>query len=211
MFRRQYITSFAAAMLMLCNASSAYAKSDVVSYLVVRQPVSQFFEQLERDTGVHIDASKYIPGVITNMRLSGSVEAVISQLSQEFGFHWFSFNNIVYVSLTSESKMRLVRLKDVSSADAMRALSEVGLASDRFPIIEAAQGKAIALTGPPKLLGLSEAIIESLIPESPDVVEVAVPPLSVPPLSVPAFVPRVAEKKARGLVLYRGTSWQVRN
>ena len=65
--------------------------------------------------------------------------------------------------------MRLVRLGDVPSDVAKAVLAESGLMSDRFPVADAAQGTAVALTGPPKLLGLSEAVIEAVVVE-PDIV-----------------------------------------
>lgn len=191
---------------LLCGISSAQARSEAVSYLVLKQPVPQFFEQLERDTGVHFDVSGSIPGTIIDKRLAGNVETIVAQLSRQFGFHWFTFNDTIYISPASDSRIRLVRLNQVSSADARRALKEVGLTDDRFPITDAANGKALALTGPAKRLGLSEAIIESLAPETPDKDEVVAMPAVAPTVVTAPSAPYQAKQKIPSLVLYRGTS-----
>lgn len=145
------------------------ASETELSYLVVRQPIVQFLSQLERDTGLQIDATESVNGLIADMRLDGEIAEILSQLSQRFDLQWFAFNGVHYVSAQSEARMRLVRLGDVPSDVAKAVLAESGLMSDRFPVADAAQGTAVALTGPPKLLGLSEAVIEAVVVE-PDIV-----------------------------------------
>lgn len=187
---------------MVAGPASATTQASEQAYYVVRQPVSQFLDQLEQDTGVQIDVSARIPGTIIATSVEGDVEAVLSTLSRRFGFHWFFFNNVYYISPVSEGEMRLVRLNDISSAMAQQALADAGLLSDRFPVIEAAQGKAIALTGPPKMLALSEAIIESLVPDAPT-------PLSPQAPSPTKSAAAQQEQERDTLLLYRGTSLSV--
>ncbi|MEP3847594.1 MAG: hypothetical protein ABJM43_19795 [Paracoccaceae bacterium] len=164
----------AAFIMQVGVASPVLAQTEMkadtqLSYLIVHQPLVQFLSQLERDAGVQIDATESVNGMITDMRVDGDVGAVLTQLSQRFDLQWFAFNGVHYVSDQSEARMRLVRLGDVPSDVAKAALADSGLMSDRFPVADAAQGTAVALTGPPKLLGLSEAVIESVVIE-PDVV-----------------------------------------
>lgn len=133
------------------------------AYYVVNQPLVQFLEQLERDSDRQIDTTESVHGIVRSARLSGDVEQILTTLSRRFDLEWFGFNGVYYVSAETESRMRLVRLGDMPMGVARDALAQSGLKSDRFPIAEAAQGTALALTGPPKLLGLSEAVIESVV------------------------------------------------
>lgn len=187
----------------------AAVQAETHAYFIVRQPVAQFIEQLENDGGVQIDMSVRIQGMITNMRVGGDVEAILSLLSRRYGFHWFAFNNVFYVSPVSDARMRLVLLNGISSKAALQALAEAGLASDSFPITETSGGKALALTGPPKLLALSEAIIESLEPEVSESATASATVNVIAPAS-PSIRPRPVQPVQRDtLRLYRGTSLSV--
>ncbi|MEL6839964.1 MAG: hypothetical protein AAFP85_11780 [Pseudomonadota bacterium] len=139
---------------------------DALSYFVVNQPIVDFFEQMERDSGVQIDTTESVRDVVRTLRLSGDVEQILTTLARRFDLEWFGFNGVYYVSAETESRMRLIRLGDVPVEVAKDALAQSGLTSDRFSISQAAQGTALALTGPPKLLGLSEAVIESVVVET---------------------------------------------
>ena len=74
------------------------ASETELSYLVVRQPIVQFLSQLERDTGLQIDATESVNGLIADMRLDGEIAVFLSQLSQRFVPQWFAFNGVLYVS-----------------------------------------------------------------------------------------------------------------
>ncbi len=141
-----------------------------LSYMVVRQPLTQFLVQLGRDAGIQIVVSGGVKGEIEVTWLEGEPLAILQNLAARYDMEWFAFNNVIYVSDASESLMRLVRLGEISAAAAQDALGTAGLLSDRFMVSETAQGTALALTGPPKLLGLSEAVIESLM-VAPEVVQ----------------------------------------
>ncbi|WP_296426759.1 hypothetical protein [Yoonia sp.] len=141
-----------------------------LSYMVVRQPLTQFLVQLGRDAGIQIVVSGGVKGEIEVTWLEGEPLAILQNLAARYDMEWFAFNDVIYVSDASESLMRLVRLGEISAAAAQDALGAAGLLSDRFMVSETAQGTALALTGPPKLLGLSEAVIESLM-VAPEVVQ----------------------------------------
>jgi len=141
-----------------------------LSYMVVRQPLTQFLVQLGRDAGIQIVVSGGVKGEIEVTWLEGEPLAILQNLAARYDMEWFAFNDVIYVSDASESPMRLVRLGEISAAAAQDALGAAGLLSDRFMVSETAQGTALALTGPPKLLGLSEAVIESLM-VAPEVVQ----------------------------------------
>lgn len=204
---KRFASSFALGMSLFGATVAVPLEAKDHAYYVLRQPVVQFLKQLEQDAGVQIDLSSRIPGTIIETRVDGDPDAILDTLSRRFGFHWFIFNNIYYVSPSSESEMRLMRLNGISSEKARQALADAGLINSRFQVVEAAQSQALVMTGPPKLLALSEAIIETLVPEAPASETPAPTRTIVSQLPAPAGDVSPAEEDA--LLLYRGTSLSV--
>ncbi len=152
----------------------AQDQSDALTleYMVLDQGVPEFLALLAHDAGRRVNVSKVVSGQITKLHLEGSVEEVISQLSIAYDLDWFSFNDVTYVSSKKEATSRMVRLGYLPIETAREALFDLGLPFDRYGIRDAAQGTALALSGPPQLLGFAEATIESL-PDATDPPQVA--------------------------------------
>ena len=131
-------------------------------YYVVAQRVSDFAALLSRDTGTRILLSPKVRGRIEGVRLTGSLGEILDALAAARGLDWFEYNGAVHVSTRDETATRLVRLGDLPAAAARAELERMGLPMERFAVREAASGTAIALSGPPGLLGLAEAAIESM-------------------------------------------------
>ncbi len=133
-------------------------------YFVVNQQLPAFLILLGRDAGIKIDTSRLVRGTVRGKNYDGGHVVIIDQIARDFDLDWFEFNGVYYLSARSETVNRLIRLGNLSQDRVRDALTEAGLASKGFPIQSAADGTALALSGPPKLLGLSEAVIESIPP-----------------------------------------------
>lgn len=133
-----------------------------LDYFVVSQRVTHFLPLLSRDSGIRIEMTESVRGDLSKIRLRGSPEDVIAEISSRLNLDWFDFNGVYYLSSKAESTTRLIRLGETSLVAAREALTEAGLNYDRFAFRTASGGSAIAISGPPKLLGMSEALIESL-------------------------------------------------
>lgn len=143
-----------------------------LEYMVLDQSVPDFLALVAHDTGRRVAVSEKVAGRIIKLHVEGSVEEVISQLAAGYDLDWFSFNDVTYVSSKKEATSRMVRLGYLSVDTARKALSDLGLPFDRYGIQDAAEGTALALSGPPQLLGFAEATIESL-PDATDPPQVA--------------------------------------
>lgn len=149
------------------SAQSPMTADAEISYHVVRQSLGQMLTEIARDTGVSIDVSDDVRAMIENTSLTGSLEQVLDQLALRYELEYFYFNGVYYISSRSETHVRLYRLGNLSQDLAFEALEESGLNFARFPATLVASGTAIALTGPRKLLGLREAVLDSVTaPES---------------------------------------------
>lgn len=135
-----------------------------VDYMVLNQQLPDFVDMLARDTGTRIEMTQKVRGDLVRQRIRGSLDAVLDQLAVDHDLDWFAFNGSYHLSNRSETATRLVRLGAIPAPVARAALAEAGLLTDRFPLREAANGTVVILSGPPRLLGLSEGLIESLAP-----------------------------------------------
>ncbi len=151
----------------------AQQQKPAVDYLVVNQRVEDFLIEFARDNGLRVDITGSIRDRITGRRLRGEIEDVFNQIGRAHSLDWFLFNGIYYVSPRDQATTRMTRLGDLDIEDAMRALAASGLVMDRYPVTQAAERSALALSGPPKFLALAEAVIESVPSKTPEAREVS--------------------------------------
>lgn len=135
---------------------------DVEDYLVLNQPVAAFLEMLARDRDVRLTLTDRVRGTIAGMRLSGSVSEILDNLAEAHALDWFAFNGVIHVSARGEATTRLIRLGDLDSDHAIDILDEAGLALDRYPVRATAERSTVAISGPPRMLAVAEAVIESI-------------------------------------------------
>ena len=172
--------------VMLTLAEGVAAQSPVAEtfdYLVIRQESSALFEALARDLGLRLDLSDGVHGTLSDRRLTGTRDEVLEAATIDLGLDWFIFNGVLYVSDRTDALTRIVRMGDLKPEKVMTVLTDSGLAIDGLDVESSAGGTALALSGPPKLLALAEAIIEGI---------------------PPAPVDRVAETPARIVTVRRG-------
>ncbi|WP_188791825.1 hypothetical protein [Salipiger pallidus] len=129
---------------------------------MLRQPVVEFLQILARDRGLRLDMTDRVRGTIVDMRLSGSVEDLLDQLAEAHALDWFAFNGVIHVSTVGEAVTRLIRLGDLDADHAVAVLDDAGLALERYPIRSTAERSTVAISGPPRMLALAEAVIESV-------------------------------------------------
>jgi type III secretion protein C len=134
-------------------------------HLVILQPVQLLLEQVTRQAGLRLKLTDGVKGVVRNLRATGTTDQVLDSIAATQGLDWFLFNGVVHVSSRTEVATRLIRLGDLSPAQALAALQETGLPAERIDTRTTSAGNALALSGPPELLALVEAVIESIPPQ----------------------------------------------
>lgn len=131
-------------------------------YQVITQRLADFLQLLSRDAGTRIMLSPKVRGRVEGTRLEGDLGEILDALASAHALDWFEYNGTIHVSARDEGATRLVRLGDLPTATAREELGAMGLPMGRLSIRDAAGGTALALSGPPSLLGLAEAAIESM-------------------------------------------------
>ncbi|WP_028957532.1 hypothetical protein [Sulfitobacter sp. 20_GPM-1509m] len=154
-------------------------------YFVLKISVPDFLDLLARDGSLRLDVTQRVRGTITDMRLTGTVNMILDRVCDVYALDWFAFNGVIHISARSEAMTRLIRLGDLDSESAIEVLQEAGLALEHYPIRTTAERSTIAMSGPPRMLALAEAVIES-----------------IPDRSVDIPVPRSAK---RSIIVRRGT------
>ena len=142
------------------NTDATLTQTD--DYLVLRQPVAAFLELMAQNRGLRLDVSDRVRGTISDTRLTGTVSEILDNVADAQRLDWFAFNGVVHVSAREEAMTRLIRLGDLSPDDAIKVLDEAGLKLERYPIRATAEESTVAISGPPRMLALVEAVIESV-------------------------------------------------
>lgn len=136
----------------------------LLDYLVVGQDAAGLFDVIARAVGMRLDLSDKVRGTVNNTRLTGTSDEILDVVAKELGLDWFAFNGVLYVSDRSEALTRIVRLGGLKADPVLDVLRNSGLAVERLDIKPSADGAALAMSGPPKLLALAETMIEGITP-----------------------------------------------
>ncbi len=138
-----------------------------LSYKILQQPIVDFLRLVARDADVQIDITHHVSGTLESFTASGDTAAILDAVASQANLQWFEFNGTFYISTADEAEVRLLRFETVPSDAIVKALEEIGLTQNRFPMTVSSTGKTIAFSGPPKLLALKEAVIEGVKSETP--------------------------------------------
>ncbi|KAB7613617.1 hypothetical protein F9L33_09560 [Amylibacter sp. SFDW26] len=154
---------------LYASNGSASTTSEVApsSYLIMNQPIEDFFKDLARDTGQRVKLSNGVSGKIVNRKLSGSVVEILDSISRTHDLDWFTYNNVYFVSKKREATTRLIRLGNLTLPDTMAVLEKSKLLFNQYPIDAVAENSALSVTGPPKLLAIIESVIEGIPSQLP--------------------------------------------
>lgn len=143
------------------------ATAEEYAALIAEAPLPLVLRVVGQDLGVDFSYDGPKRQWVRNLPLRGSKQQVIQTLLQETEMVSFTFNGTVFVSSLSEQEVRLVRLGDLTTGQALQALEAAGLMSPKFGVQEVAGGSALALTGPVKYLAIAESVIASTVPPKP--------------------------------------------
>ena len=158
-----------ALLCLCCCAQIAQADTDqnpvdTLALRALNTRLNVFLDTIDTITGARIEATEALRTQTVNGWYEGSVEDVLEKLGRSSDLDWFQFNNTYYVGLKSEAATRIVQLGDIGYDGAVTALENANITADFLNMISVADGSAIVLTGHPKLVAFSEAILQSIQP-----------------------------------------------
>lgn len=130
--------------------------------VVMDSRIDIILESLAATAGVRIEPSEGLRGRVQRRQFVGSVDDILAGLSDELDIEWFAYNGVYYVSHSSETVTRVVRLGDLSLQTAKTGLANAGLNLPALATRSMQNGEAIVLSGPTRLVALAEIILESI-------------------------------------------------
>lgn len=133
-----------------------------VGFYVFQDKIDGVIKQLVNREKISAKISDTVSGTIERRKFQGTKTSILNELSQEFNFEWFIYNNTIYVSDRSEATTRIVNLNTLSMKDVLAALKDADLSQDQFTINYLSNQKTFVVTGPPTYVALVEAIVGQL-------------------------------------------------
>ena len=137
---------------------------------IVDMSFSAVIDTLRRDLGVQFSGERYERRRVSNLRLNGTPDEVVSEVMKNARMDAFPFNGQIYYAPIEDRAVRLIPLGDKLTADeARRALQSAGLIIPGYDVKEVANGGALVLSGPVQYLAFSEGVLAAILVE-PDAV-----------------------------------------
>lgn len=136
-----------------------------MDFFILSETVPDVIDFIAARNGKTVHISSAVQGIIKGQRFIGSFESVVNEFSERNNLIWFNFNNEIYFDVKRNVTTRIMKLGPVSTNKVVEVLTESGISINHLEINEAADGKALIVSGPPKLLGIIEALIASVDPE----------------------------------------------
>lgn len=134
-------------------------------YYVISAPLTDLLVQIARDVDLEIEFDSEKQVYVTSTHLSGTDTELIAQLTSKFDLSHFMFNGTSYLGMASDQKARIVRSEDYEMVDMIAAIEKSGLELGSYRVTAIANPKAFILTAPPRMLAITETIIDSMPPK----------------------------------------------
>ena len=162
MYRALSLPALACAVLA-APAQSEGAEQPLVAYYVISSTVSDVVADLGKEIGLRYELDGRLDGKLTSRHLQGSVESLLANLGQEFGFVYFDYNDVLYVSAITETLTRVVSREGFTSSEIMLLVEKGGLSDAPINLKEIAASNAVIVTGPPAAIALVESLVQTAV------------------------------------------------
>ncbi|MDR7009570.1 type III secretion system outer membrane ring subunit SctC [Paraburkholderia strydomiana] len=145
----------AALLLCLTTAHAAPIKwrPGLVQISVESKDVKDVLSDFAASQGIIISIAPNIQGTVSG-RFNLPPRKFIDTMAATFGFVWFYDGSVLSISAANDVSTRVINLDFAGTENLRQTLKQIGLETDRFPIVyDPVQGVAL-VTGPSRLLSL---------------------------------------------------------
>lgn len=130
-------------------------------FLVVNEGLPEVIQYLSAHAAIRTQMADSVQGRLRLRHLVGTPQEILDDLTLDHDLDWFAFNGTYYVDTKQSTKTRIIPLGELSFERAIAALEQAEVPVRQYPISSAADGKAMVMSGPPKLIGIVEALVAS--------------------------------------------------
>lgn len=145
----------AAMSLLLCCGSVAAApipwKPAPVAYSSKGKPLRQVLRDILATQPFSVVVSGDVRGEVHG-EFDEPAQQVFQSLESAYGFIWYFDGSVLYISASNDSRSEVVPIAPMAPAQAMQALSRLGLIEARFPV--KASGGSLLVSGPNRYVEL---------------------------------------------------------
>ncbi len=131
-------------------------------YIALDQPVREVLTEFGRNLGLPVIVSEAIDGVVSIGSPNLTPQAFMRELSRKAGLQWYFDGVSLHVVRAEESRSRLVDLGSTSLAVVRKAVTDLGLADQRFPIRQAGRTGLAIIAGPSPYVETVENVVRAL-------------------------------------------------
>jgi type III secretion protein C len=152
----------AAAFAVLSLAGSAAAavipwQSQKFEYAADRKDVKDVLRDLGASQRVMTWISPQVEGSVTG-NFNEPPQKFLDRMAATFGFAWYYDGAVLRVTGANEAQSATIALQRASTAQVKRALTRLGVADPRFPVLYDDETGSVVVSGPPRLVELVQDI-----------------------------------------------------
>jgi type III secretion protein C len=136
--------------------------NQTLTYRVVDQDVAGVIGGIAAQLGVRADVSNTVQGEVHGRLPEGSVRATLDRLAALYRFDWYFDGQTLFATSMAQAQTKVLPLGAVPAEDLRKTLVAFGIADQRWPLRISQQGGMAYVSGPPRLVGMTENVLAAL-------------------------------------------------
>lgn len=150
----------------IASTSSGYAadipwKSSRYIVTVDKQAISEVIKDFANDQGLSVEIESEVKGDVSG-RFDAAPQEFLDQFTQQNGLAWYYDGTKLFVSPSSTVTTKIYQLRSIQVEGLMRALKQIGVLSDRYPLRVVEDLGLVYVPGPPRYQELVDMTLQTL-------------------------------------------------
>lgn len=133
-----------------------------MAYSVLQQDVRGALRDISTQMGIAINVASNVKGNVASGNYKGTGREVLDQMVSDLNLHWFFDGRSIYVTAVSDAQMKILRLNSFSVASLEKALKNIYLDTNNFPLRYDEYNNMVTLYGPPRYVAMIEVVAHYL-------------------------------------------------
>lgn len=151
--------ALAAGIVGVPAATWADVQDGQFHYYSIVTRVSDLVATIAADMGVPVEIEGDLDRTVRSRHFMGEPSQILDDLALQFGFDYFDFNGVLYVSTRDQRVTRLIAREGIPQEDVVGMIEQIGLDQDRLRYSSDPRSEAVTVTGPPAAIGMVEAML----------------------------------------------------
>ncbi len=163
---RPYLRLLVCLALMIASGSQGRGadipwKSARYTLTADQQSITDVIQDFANDQALSVEIDGEIKGDVSG-RFDASPQEFLDQFTQQNGLVWYFDGTKLFVSPSSTVTTKIYQLRSIQVEGLMRALKQVGILSDRYPLRVVEDLGLVYVPGPPRYQELVDMTLQTL-------------------------------------------------